>query len=141
MMNLAGDRNSDIDDLVAGVLPDRIRVGVAEADGSPVRGAAVRFYPVRWYTYAVIPEPQAEATTDRRGYCAIPVARVFEPEEEFGVRYCNCLVEAEYDGVKAYGWLPLYLLQNTRFAGERECTLELRLKRNRELLRTITIDE
>ena len=141
MMNLAGDRNIDIDDLVAGVLPDRIRVGVAEADGSPVRGAAVRFYPVRWYTYAVIPEPQAEATTDRRGYCAIPVARVFEPEEEFGVRYCNCLVEAEYDGVKAYGWLPLYLLQNTRFAGERECTLELRLKRNRELLRTITIDE
>ena len=57
------------------------------------------------------------------------------------MRYCNCLVEAEYDGVKAYGWLPLYLLQNTRFAGEREYTLELRLKRNRELLRTITIDE
>ena len=92
-ITLAGDRNIDIDDLVAGVLPDRIRVGVAEADGSPVRGAAVRFYPVRWYTYAVIPEPQAEATTDRRGYCAIPVARVFEPEEEFGVRYCNCLVD------------------------------------------------
>ena len=36
MMNLAGgDRNIDIDDLVAGVLPDRIRAGVAEADGSP----------------------------------------------------------------------------------------------------------
>ena len=91
MMNLAGDRDIDIDDLVAGVLPDRIRVGVAEADGSPVRGAAVRFYPVRWYTYAVIPEPQAEATTDRRGYCAIPVARSSEPQEEFGVRYCSLL--------------------------------------------------
>lgn len=141
MIDLAGDRNIDIDDLVAGVLPDRIRIEVAEADGSPVRGAAVRFYPVRWYTYAVIPEPQAEAATDRRGRCTVPVARVFEPEQEFGVRYCNCLVEAEYDGVKAYGWLPLYLLQNTRFAGERECTLELRLKRSRELSRAIKIDE
>lgn len=41
------------------------------------------------------------------------------------MRYCNCLVEAEYDGVKAYGWLPLYELQNARFAGQREHTLRV----------------
>lgn len=141
MIDLAAGRNIDIDDLVAGVLPERIRVGVADADGSPVKGAAVRFYPLRWYTYAVIPEPQAVAATDRRGRCEVPVGRLFEPEEEFGVRYCNFLVEAEYDGVKSYGWLPLYLVQGARFAGERVCTLELRLKRGHALLRAITIDE
>ena len=58
-----------------------------------------------------------------------------------GVRYCNCLVEAEYDGVKAYGWLPLYELQNARFAGQREHTLRLRLKRGCGLVRTVGIDE
>lgn len=86
------------------MLPDRIRIDVAVADASPAKGAVVRFYPVRWYTYTVTAEPQAGAATDRRGRCTVPVARIFEPEEEFGVRYCNCLVEAEYDGVKAYGW-------------------------------------
>lgn len=101
----------------------------------------MRFYPVRWYTYAVNAEPQAEAATDRRGRYTVPVARIFEPEQEFGVRYCNCLVEAEYDGVKAYGWLPLYELQNARFAGRREYTLRLRLKRGCGLVRTVGIDE
>ena len=141
MIDHAADRNVDIDDLVAGVLPDRIRVEVADADASPAKGAVVRFYPVRWYTYTVTAEPQAGAATDRRGRCTVPVARIFEPEEEFGVRYCNCLVEAEYDGVKAYGWLPLYELQNARFAGQREHTLRLRLKRGCGLVRTVGIDE
>ena len=53
MIDHAADRNVDIDDLVAGVLPDRIRVEVADADASPAKGAVVRFYPVRWYTYTV----------------------------------------------------------------------------------------
>ena len=123
------------------MLPDRIRIEVADADASPAKGAVVRFYPVRWYTYTVTAEPQAGAATDRRGRCTVPVARIFEPEEEFGVRYCNCLVEAEYDGVKAYGWLPLYELQNARFAGQREHTLRLRLKRGCGLVRTVGIDE
>ena len=101
----------------------------------------MRFYPVRWYTYTVTAEPQAEAATDRRGRCTVPVARIFEPEQEFGVRYCNCLVEAEYGGVKAYGWLPLYELQNARFAGQREHTLRLRLKRGCGLVRAVGIDE
>ena len=61
MIDHAADRNVDIDDLVAGVLPDRIRVEVADADASPAKGAVVRFYPVRWYTYTVNAEPQAEA--------------------------------------------------------------------------------
>ena len=135
------DEDVDIDDLVAGVLPDRIRVEVADADASPAKGAVVRFYPVRWYTYTVTAEPQAGAATDRRGRCTVPVARIFEPEQEFGVRYCNCLVEAEYGGVKAYGWLPLYELQNARFAGQREHTLRLRLKRGCGLVRTVGIDE
>jgi hypothetical protein len=141
MIDLAGGRNVDIDDLVSAALPERIRIEVVESDGRPVRGAVVRLYPVRWYSYSVRPEPQAVAATGRRGACRIPVAQVFEPEKEFGVRYCNCLVEAEHDGAKAYGWLPLYLLQNTRFAGERECVLRLRLKRDCRLTRDIRCDE
>ena len=57
------------------------------------------------------------------------------------MRYCICLVEAEYGVVKAYGWLPLYVLQNTRFAGQREHTLRLRLKRGCGLVHAVGIDE
>lgn len=38
MIDHAADRNVDIDDLVAGVLPDRIRIEVADADASPAKG-------------------------------------------------------------------------------------------------------
>ena len=137
MINHAADRNVDIDDRVAGVLPDRIRVEVADA-ASPASAAVLSRAVVHPYgdRRAVV-----EAATDRRGRCTVPVARIFEPEQEFGVRYCNCLVEAEYGGVKAYGWLPLYELQNARFAGQREHTLRLRLKRGCGLVRAVGIDE
>ena len=48
MINMAGGRNVNIDDLVAGALPERIRVEVADDRDAPVKDAAVRFYPVRW---------------------------------------------------------------------------------------------
>lgn len=101
----------------------------------------MRFYPVRWYTYTVTAEPQAEAATDRRGRCTVPVARIFEPEQEFGVRYCNCLVEAEYGGVKAYGWLPLYELQNAVLPGSGSIRSGCRSKRGCGLVRAVGIDE
>lgn len=139
MIDLGADRNIDIDDLVAGVLPDRILIEVRDQAGRPVRNAAVRFYPVRWYTYSVIPDPETTARTDGRGTCTVDVGTVFHPEKEFGVKYCNCLVEAEADGVKAYAWLPLYRLQNTRFEGQKECRLDLRLKSDCALTREVGI--
>lgn len=140
MIDLAGGCNVDVDDLVAGALPERIRIEVVDGRGVPVKQAAVRFYPVRWYTYSVKPEPCAVAGTDRKGRCTLPVSQVFEPEEEFGVRYCNCLVEAEAEGVKSYGWIPLYELQNSRFDGKNCHTLCLTLKQNRTLTRQFDPD-
>ena len=83
----------------------------------------------------------AGAVTGRRGRCTVPVERVFEREKEFGVRYCNCLVETEFAGAKAYGWLPLYLLQNTRFAGRKTCVLRLRLKQGCALTRMVEFEK
>lgn len=139
MIDLSADRNIDIDDQVVGMLPERIRIEVADQRGKPVRGASVRFYPVRWYTYAVCPTPETIALTGRGGHCTVLVDSVFHLEKEFGVKYCNCLVEAEYDGVKTYGWLPLYLLQNIRFDGAEMCTLKLRLKHDCRLTRDIPV--
>lgn len=135
MINMAGGRNVNIDDLVAGALPEYIRVKVADDRNAPVKDAAVRFYPVRWYTYSVIPEPCVVSETDRKGRCTLPVSQVFQPEQEFGLRYCNCLIEVESEGVKTYGWLPLYELQNTRFDGKKCHILQLTLKRSRALVR------
>ena len=135
MINMAGGRNVNIDDLVAGALPERIRVEVADDRDAPVKDAAVRFYPVRWYTYSVNPEPCAVSETDRKGRCTLPVSQVFQPEKEFGLRYCNCLIEVESESVKTYGWLPLYELQNTRFDGKKCHVLQLTLKRSRALVR------
>lgn len=137
MFDLSADKNVDVDDLVKAVLPQKIRVEVTDQSGKPVRRAVVRFYPVRWYTYSVIPDPVAIAGTGGAGRCTIPFEKVFRPEKEFGVKYCNCLVEAKYGGMKAYGWLPLYLLQNIRFAGEKTVTLKLRLKDKCDLTRDI----
>ncbi|WP_196017018.1 hypothetical protein [Alistipes senegalensis] len=140
MIDRAAGWNIDIDDLVAGILPEHIRVEVADDRSAPVKDAAVRFYPVRWYTYSVNPEPCAVSETDRKGRCTLPVSQVFQPEQEFGLRYCNCLVEVESEGVKTYGWLPLYELQNTRFDGKKCHILQLTLKRSRALVRKFDPD-
>lgn len=140
MIDLAGGRNVDIDDLVAEALPRDIRIEVADERGAPVKDAVVRFYPVRWYTSAVAAEPCAVTRTGRRGACTLPVGRIFEPDEEFGVRCCNCLVEVESDSVKSYGWLPLYEIQNARFDGKKYCLLRLTLKRSRALVRRFDPD-
>ena len=137
MINLADGRNIDIDDLVRYAVPKRIEVCVRDADGSRVKDAAVKFYPVRWYTYTVAPEATFTGRTDGKGRCTLDTDTVFMPEESFGRRYCNYLVEAEYDGVKSYGWIPLYLLQNAWFDGEDVFRLDLRLKRDCKITRNI----
>ena len=137
MINLAADGNIDIDDLVSYAVPPKIRVEVSEPDGSRVKQAVVKFYPVRWYSYTVSETPVLTQETGRDGSCTIATDELFMPEKEFGRRYCNYLVEAEYDGVKSYGWIPLYELQNAFFAGKDTCVTTLRLKRGCKLTRDI----
>ena len=140
MINLAAGYNVNIDDLVTAALPEQIRVEVVDELGEPVRNAAVRFYPVRWYTNSVNADPCVVSETDRKGRCVLPVSQVFVPEKEFGVRYCNCLIEVESDGIKTYGWLPLYELHDARFAGNKCCVQRLTLKRSRALTRQFDLD-
>lgn len=137
MIDLAAERNIDIDDLVAYAVPSKIRIVVTEADGTRVKHAAVRFYPVRWYSRTVRETPEQVADTGSSGSCTLATDAVFLPDEEFGRRYCNYLVEAESDGVKSYGWLPLYELQDVFFAGSDCYEMVLRLHRDCRITRDI----
>ncbi len=138
MINLSDGRNIDIDDLVSYAAPQKIEIVLRDADGSRVDKAAIRCYPVRWYTYSVAPQPAVKGRTGRDGCCTFDTDALFMPEKEFGRRYCNYLIEAEYDGIKAYGWIPLYELQNAWFDGQNAYRLELRLKRDCKITRDIT---
>ncbi len=139
MINLAGNRNIDIDDLVVAAMPETLRIDVIDGENKPVKGAEVRFYPVRWYSYSVSGEARFTCATDKKGRCGIKLTDVFPIEKEFGVRYCNCLVEIEHDAVKAYGWIPLYELHNTRFSGKTEHAMTIRLKEDISLTRDLTL--
>lgn len=127
MIDLSADKRIEIDSLVAAMCPRHIRISLRDAEGAPVRGARIRLYPVGWYSYSVSPDAVAERTTDRRGRCVLP-GDIYGRCGEFGLRYPNLLVEAESDGRKAYGWLPLYEVQNARFDGLDSYDLDLRLR-------------
>lgn len=136
MLNLAGGRNIDIDDLVAKALPEKICIKARWADGSEVKECQVRFYPVDWYSYSVAGKP-VFTTTAKKGSVTLSAEKVFSREKEFGVKYSNCLVEVEAEGKKSYGWLPLYFVENCWFEGKDCCELILTLKKDIRLTRDI----
>lgn len=127
MINLAGDKMVNIDYLVAGMCPDRIRIKVIGPNGKAVKKAAISLYPVGWYSYSVSPEAMAVFETDSHGICSFP-GDIYGRQESFGLKYPNLFVKAEADGLQAYGWLPLYEVQNAAFEGKKSYDLTLRLK-------------
>lgn len=136
MINLANGRNIDIDDLVAKAVPENITIEARWADGTPAKDAVVKFYPVMWYSYTVQSKP-VYTTQANKGSVTFPTEKVFSREKEFGLKYSNCLVEVESEGVKSYGWIPLWYLQNCWFDGKQSCQLTLTLKRDIKLTRDI----
>lgn len=127
MINAAADKRIEIDHLVAVMCPKKIVVSVSDADGNPVQGASLRLYPVGWYSYSVSPDPIQDVKTGGNGKYTFP-GDVYGKTEEFGLGCPNIFVEASKDGKKAYGWLPLYEVQNAAFAGKKAYNLNLRFK-------------
>lgn len=127
MINLAGDRRVEIDSLVRKMLPEVVVISVTAPGGSPAEKAKVEFYPVGWYSYSVENCPELSVSADRNGRCSVPAEKIFPESEGYGLKYPNVFVKAEYDGMTAYGWLPLYEVENAVFAGKDEFVLELRL--------------
>lgn len=137
MINMAGGRNIDIDDVVMKVVPDNIVIKARWADGKAVEKATVKCYPVGWYSYTVQKEPVFTTEIAKKGEVKFSTENVFSREKEFGVKYSNCLVEVEAEGKKGYAWIPLYYLQNCWFDGKDSCELEITLKRDIKLTRDI----
>ena len=137
MINLAAGRNIDIDDLVAKAVPANITIKARWADGQVAKDAAVRIYPVMWYSYTVQSKPVYKTATDATGAITFPSDKVFSREKNFGLKYCNCLVEVEAEGKKSYAWIPLWYLQNCWFDGKENCEVEITLKRDIKLTRDI----
>ena len=128
MINLSADKMVDIDRLVQAMCPDYLSFNVVGPDGKPVNGAQLTFYPVGWYSYSVSPEPVYTAKTDLDGSRTIKAEKIFPKTRSFGLKYSNMFVKAEYDGMVAYGWLPLYEIQNVVFDGKDTYELNLSLK-------------
>lgn len=127
MINAAADKRIEIDHLVEAMCPENIIISLTDADGSPVKDAAIRLYPVGWYSYSVSPKPIEEVRTDAAGRHVFP-GDVYGHTEEFGLGCPNIFVEAVKDGKKAYGWLPLYEVQNATFDGLKAYELKLHFK-------------
>lgn len=128
MINLSEDKMVEIDNLVAEMCPDKLLFSVTEPDGSPAAGAELTFYPVGWYSYSVSPDAVYSAKTGPDGKVCFASEKVFPPNEEFGLKYPNAFVKASYKGMVAYGWLPLYEIENVTFAGKDTYAMDIRLK-------------
>ena len=107
--------------------PEKIVVNVTTPEGKAAEGAAVRLYPVGWYSYSVSPEVLADFVADKGGRVEMP-GDIYGHWDEFGLRYPNLLVEAEWNDQKSYGWLPLYEVQLARFDGSECYVLNLHIK-------------
>jgi hypothetical protein len=127
MLNLSKDKRVEIDELVAAMCPEKINITVLDPADAPVKDAKVILYPVPWYSYSVSDKALAEKTTDAAGLCVLP-GDVYGKSDGFGLSCPNIFVKAEYNGLTAYGWLPLYNVQNAAFYGNESYDLTLRLK-------------
>ncbi len=128
MINLSADKMVDIDRLVQAMCPDYLSFNVVGPDGKPVKGAEITFYPVGWYSYSVSPDPVHSVRTGADGSVTFKSGKVFPKTHSFGLKYPNAFVKAEYDGMTAYAWLPLYEIENAVFEGKDTYTLGLSLK-------------
>lgn len=128
ILNLTKDKSVNVDDVIANLFPAKISVSVKDWRDKPVKDARIKAYPVSWYSYAVQEIPAWEGTTTSKGvytFTGIP----YMPQRAYGFKYINFLIEAEHDGIKTYGWMPLYLVQNAFLEGEKTFELELILKK------------
>lgn len=128
MINLSADKMVDIDRLVQAMRPDYLSFLVLDPDGKPVRGAEISFYPVGWYSYSVSDKSVYAVKTGIDGQIKIDADKLFPKTKSFGLKYPNMFVKAEYDGMTAYGWLPLYEIENVVFDGNDTYDMFLRLK-------------
>ncbi len=94
--------------------------------GKPVEGAKVSLYGVRGAKFDVVAPAYRVYETGKDGrvliggakeiYCNPPQPN--RPEDLPWGRWFNFLVEAEYNGEKAYGWMPEYEVQMPFFDGK-----------------------
>ena len=127
LIDAAGGRRVEIDNLVKAWRPKFIDIRLVDRDGIPVDGAALSVYPVGWYSSSVDPVPIREGTLSTGGRVRLN-GNVYGDSDEFGLKYPNLFVKAVKGDQVAYGWLPLYETELAAFAGKEayELTLVLR---------------
>ncbi len=128
MINLSGDKMVEIDNLVAEMRPDMFFFNVLNPDGKPAVNASLNFYPVEWYSNKVSPKIIYTARTDAEGKCYIGGDILFPKSQDYGLKYPNIFVEADFEGMKSYAWLPLYEIENVKFNGENTYRLTMFMK-------------
>lgn len=129
ILNLTADKIVNVDDVIANLFPGKINIVVKDWQGKPVKDARIKAYPVSWYSYAVGAEPVWEGSSGAKGIYTFPEIPYMR-QKAYGFKYINFLIEAEYEGIKAYSWMPLYNVQNAFFDGHKSFDLIITLKKD-----------
>ncbi len=111
------------------LFPKHIRVLATDIKGKSIDGCQIKFYPVKWYSYSVIPEPILVETLNSKGEFFFDLEKnnpmiidYNTPFDEGGSNnmYFNMLVELEYNKELYYKWMPIYEIQNAKIKNHSE---------------------
>lgn len=130
ILNLTQDKIIDIDHVIANLFPQKVNINLRDCDNKPIEDATIKLYPVKWYSFAVQDTVYWQGKTSTQGVYTL-LGNPYGKAKAYGLRCCNFLVEAEHNGVKTYGWLPLYEVQNAFF--DAKPTYELNLIEKRDM--------
>jgi hypothetical protein len=98
--------------------PSSLSAVILDSTGQfPLQGAALKLYPVGWYTNALIATPSSTEMSGLFGQVVWPV-NPFGPygNGPWNIDHPNFLAEATWDGKKGYRWFPVTAPQEAFFA-------------------------
>ena len=107
--------------------PSGIKATALTADGKVATGAYMRFYPVYAYSNKVAENPLYEGGLSITGNFVFTKNPFIVPDQENpDNNITNYLVEVDYEGKRAYGWMPMYEAQLAKVQGNNNyvCTIK-----------------
>ncbi len=111
------------------LFPKQIKISVSNINGESCEGSVVKFYPVKWYSYTVIPEPIIVETLNAKGEIIFDLEEnnplIIDKHTPFDAggsnnMYFNMLAELQYNNKKYYKWMPIYEIQNAKIKDHSE---------------------
>jgi hypothetical protein len=117
LINMNGGEVISNLDYIHKSFPPMIIINVQDQFEIPLNNVTINMYPVKWYSESVGSSPRLTIYTNNDGIAEL-IENPFEPgnsNEPWRIENCNFLIEATYNGLSQYDWLPLFEVQNHYF--------------------------